>query len=62
MKKKEYTKPQIDLVIMSDLLEGDMREGSWGVDGSHKPIDEAGGDEIDVLGKDNGNLWDGWDD
>ena len=62
MKKKEYTKPQIDLVIMSDLLEGDMREGSWGVNGQHGPIDEADGDDIEVLGKDNGNLWDGWDD
>ena len=43
-------------------MEGEMREGSWGVDGQHGPIDEGDGDDIEVLGKDNSNLWDGWDD
>ena len=62
MKKNIYIKPQVDLVLMEDLMEGEMREGSWGVDGQHGPIDEGDGDDIEVLGKDNSNLWDGWDD
>lgn len=59
MKKKTYIQPVIENVIAMELMQ--MREGSWGVDGSHKPIDEAGGDEIDVLGKEGSNMWDNWD-
>lgn len=59
MKKKTYIQPVIENVIAMELME--MREGSWGVDGQHQPIDEAGGDEIDVLGKEGSNMWDGWD-
>lgn len=59
MKKKTYIQPVIENVIAMELME--MREKSWGVDGQHQPIDEAGGDEIDVLGKDGSNMWDGWD-
>ena len=59
MKKKTYIQPVIENVIAMELMQ--MREGSWGVDGSHKPIDEAGGDEIDVLGKEGSNMWDSWD-
>lgn len=59
MKKKTYIQPVIENVIAMELMQ--MREKSWGVDGQHQPIDEAGGDEIDVLGKDGSNMWDGWD-
>ena len=59
MKKKTYIQPVIENVIAMELME--MREKSWGVDGQHQPIDEAGGDEIDVLGKEGSNMWDGWD-
>ena len=59
MKKKTYIQPVIENVIAMELMQ--MREGSWGVDGSHKPIDEAVGDDIDVLGKEGGNMWDSWD-
>lgn len=59
MKKKTYIQPVIENVIAMELMQ--MREKSWGVDGQHQPIDEAGGDDIDVLGKEGGNMWDGWD-
>jgi hypothetical protein len=59
MKKKTYIQPEIENVIAMELMQ--MQEKSWGVDGQHQPIDEAGGDEIDVLGKEGSNMWDGWD-
>ncbi len=59
MKKKTYIQPVIENVIAMELMQ--MREKSWGVDGQHQPIDEAGGDDIDVLGKEGSNMWDGWD-
>lgn len=62
MKKYQYIKPQVELVLMEDLMEGEMREGSWGVDGDHTPIKDDDGDDIIIYGKDNSNLWDGWDD
>ena len=62
MKKYQYIKPQVELVLMEDLMEGDMREGSWGTDGSHTPIKDDEGDDIIIYGKDGSNLWDGWDD
>ena len=63
MKKYQYIKPQVELVLMEDLMEGEMREGSWGVDGGHTPIkDTDEGDDIIIYGKDGSNMWDGWDD
>ncbi len=59
MKKKTYIQPVIENVIAMELMQ--MREKSWGVDGQHQPIDEAVGDDIDVLGKEGSNMWDGWD-
>jgi len=59
MMKKEYIQPQIENVVMMDLME--MRENSWGVDGQHQPIDEADGDDIEIFSKDGRNIWDGWD-
>ncbi len=59
MKKKTYIQPVIENVIAMELMQ--MREKSWGVDGQHQPIDEAGGNDIEVLGKEGGNMWDGWD-
>lgn len=47
--KKQYIQPTIESIIPMELLQ--MREKSWGVDGQHQPIEEAGGDDIEVLGK-----------
>jgi len=59
MKKKTYIQPVIENVIAMELMQ--MREKSWGVDGQHQPIDEAGGNDIEVLGKEGSNMWDSWD-
>ena len=61
MYRKEYIKPEVELVMMSDFMEGEMREGSWGVDGGHTPIVDSGDDEIIIYSKKN-NLWDDWED
>ena len=62
MYRKEYIKPEVELVMMSDFMEGEMREGSWGVDGGHTPIKDDGEDDIIIYGKDGSNMWDGWED
>ena len=59
MKKKTYIQPEIENVIAMELMQ--MQEKSWGVDGQHQPIDEAGGEDIEVFGKEGSNMWDGWD-
>ena len=60
MYRKEYIKPEVELVMMSDFMEGEMREGSWGVDGGHTRIKDDEGDDIIIYSKKN-NLWDDWD-
>ena len=62
MYRKEYIKPEVELVMMSDFMEGEMREGSWGVDGDHTPIKDDEGVDIIIYGKDGSNMWDGWED
>ena len=59
MKQKKYIKPDIKMVETPELMQ-QMLETSWGVDGTHQPIGEAEGDDIEVFSKKN-NLWEEWE-
>lgn len=65
MKKIIYIKPEVEVAAM--LSERLLQEYSVAIDGSgiggggsSTPIEDDDPDEI--FGKDNSNMWDGWDD